>query len=515
MSIIEMSMSAGMLVASIILIRTIALNKLPKTMFLILWSIVLLRLLIPVSIPSRFSVYNYLENVVDKKIDNEIANINESSNGYAPLADQTIIKANSSIPWLTIVWIVGMSTVMIYFIINYIKSFNKLRFALPVCGNKFIDEWLKSHKLIRRIRILYSDRISTPIATGIIRPRIILPKFINMEDELLLKHVLMHEYCHIKRNDILWKLISAAVLCIYWFNPFVWVMFILACRDLELTCDEMVIRRLGSLAKASYAYSLISMSEKQSKLIPLHIGFGQNAAKERIVSVMKYKKTSFISIILAVSLIIGIPAVFAASAVQDKNEIDSQETDIYSEALDIAGNDMGVKGKDVDIYHGDVYNNEVYSNEVYNNDIYNKDTDIYSKGTDKYNETDLYRMNIEHISDDSLEGNEYSYQLDKSEKLANNEVNDSAMLYDEINKDMDSFSDNNESISDNNISDGNISDDNILVIDSKYSYMMIEKKDFNDSSIGTSIIVSIDKGETITESYTYDEWIKMLDSMGV
>jgi len=92
---------------------------------------------------------------------------------------------------------------------------------------------------------MQSDRITTPVAVGIIKPWIILPKFMDLNDTQLLRYVFTHEYYHIRRFDALWKMIFVFALCIHWFNPMVWVMFILACRDIELTCDEMVIRHFG------------------------------------------------------------------------------------------------------------------------------------------------------------------------------------------------------------------------------------------------------------------------------
>jgi len=200
-----------------------------------------------------------------------------------------------------------------------------LRFATLIRDNDFLNEWLSEHKLLRPLAIMQSDRIKTPIAVGIIKPRIILPKSMNMDDKQLLSYVLTHEYYHIKRCDALWKLLLVFAFCVHWFNPMVWVMFILVNRDLELTCDEMVIRHFGTEVRTAYAYSLIGMAEQQSKFTPLYNGFSKNAAKERIVSIMKIKKTSRVGVILACVLIsvltVGVLAVSATDSPSENTSL--------------------------------------------------------------------------------------------------------------------------------------------------------------------------------------------------
>jgi hypothetical protein len=129
-----------------------------------------------------------------------------------------------------------------------------------------------------------------------------------MSDKQLLNYVLTHEYYHIKRFDSLWKLLFVFALCVHWFNPMAWVMFVLVNRDLELTCDEMVIRRFGTEIKTAYAYSLIGMAEQRSRFTILYNGFSKNAAEERIISIMKTKKLSFISVISAIVLVFVLTA---------------------------------------------------------------------------------------------------------------------------------------------------------------------------------------------------------------
>ena len=183
-----------------------------------------------------------------------------------------------------------------FFSVVYLKSRRDLQFAMRIQDSDFLDNWLSAHKLLRPIMILQSDMIQTPIAAGIFKPRIILPKSMDLNDEQLLHYVLRHEYYHIKRFDALWKLLLVLALCVHWFNPLVWVMFVLANRDLELTCDEKVVRYFGAGTRADYAYALIHMAEKRGKFVSLYSGFSKNAAEERIESIMKMKKMTFAGI---------------------------------------------------------------------------------------------------------------------------------------------------------------------------------------------------------------------------
>lgn len=320
MSIMHMSISGGILVAAIVVIRAVTLDKLPKKMFLALWSVALCRLLIPVSIPSRFSVYNIINRVINRiSPDTSISVIDiilPFDGMKAGMAGQFMLTTPEqiiSITPTTIIWITGMLSMFIFFVVVHFKNHKELRFALLIRNHDFLNEWLAEHSIFRSIAIMQSDRITTPVAVGMVKPRIILPKSMNMDDKPLLQYVLTHEYYHIRRFDTLWKLLIACALCIHWFNPMVWVMLILVNRDLELTCDEMVIHHFGTDTKTAYAYSLIGMAEQRNKFAPLYNDFSKNAVEERIVSIMKMKKTSLFGIILAFVVVSGTTTVFATS----------------------------------------------------------------------------------------------------------------------------------------------------------------------------------------------------------
>ena len=139
----------------------------------------------------------------------------------------------------------------------------------------------------RPILVRQSDRISAPLTYGIFRPVILMPKKMDWKNEKQLQYVLSHEYVHICRYDTVTKLVATLALCIHWFNPFVWVMYILFNRDIELACDESVIRQFGEKSKSAYSLMLINMEATKSGLLPFCNNFSKNAIEERITAVMK------------------------------------------------------------------------------------------------------------------------------------------------------------------------------------------------------------------------------------
>lgn len=323
MDILQMSIQAGLLVIAIVVIRAVALNKLPKTTFLVLWGVALIRLLVPFSFSSRFSAYAFVGNTFDRASANITPTTvttplpnNQAIGGTGVLDTPTQIigqQANAIDP-LTVVWLIGVLVAIIFFAVVFWRNCRELRFAWIIRENRFIDEWQNDHKLLRPLSVLQSDRLTTPITVGYLRPRIILPKSMNLEDEQLLRYVLTHEYYHIRRFDMVWKLLITFALCIHWFNPLVWVMVILINRDLEITCDEMVVHHFGAGTKTTYAYSLIGMAEQRSKLAPFYSGFSKNATEERITAIMKIKKHSLIAVFISIMVVAGTTTVFATSA---------------------------------------------------------------------------------------------------------------------------------------------------------------------------------------------------------
>lgn len=353
MSLLQMSFSGAVMILAVIVIRSVSLHKLPKMTFIVLWAVALLRLLLPYSLPSSLSVYSLASRLVPESetvVDvGAMLPLSSGSVGYsgssgtsasagsgmstapaapaqnsgvtapvvsmptAPAAPTTPAPSSFSIdPWVA-VWLVGALLCALFFAVVYIKCRREFNMSLPV-EHEYAGRWLENHRLRRRLSIRQSDRISAPLSYGILKPVILLPKTVDWSDEDAISYVLEHEYVHIRRFDSVMKPALIAAACIHWFNPMVWLMYVLANRDIELSCDEAVIRQFGSTTKSSYAMTLIRMGEQQSGFAPFCNGFSKNAIEERIVAIMKIKKKSVLALIIAFCLVVGVAAACATSA---------------------------------------------------------------------------------------------------------------------------------------------------------------------------------------------------------
>ena len=324
MSLFQMSVAGGVLILFIVVIRALAIHRLPKTTFLALWMIAALRLLLPLSIPMPFKIHIDLDVFSDVVQKLPSGNIGFPIPGESRHAYDTGAVVSSPaaerISIFVILWLVGVLLLALYFSISYLRSMRKFRMSVPD-NTPYIREWLNAHQIVRPIEVRSSDLISSPLTYGILHPVILLPKKLDRNDQVALKYVLTHEYVHIRRFDAITKILFAAVLCIHWFNPFVWVMYVLANRDIELSCDAWVIRMMGEKNRSSYALMLIKMEEKRSGMSALYSHFGKNAISERIEAIMKFKKTSIWACILALALIAGATTAFAAARTDDNMEL--------------------------------------------------------------------------------------------------------------------------------------------------------------------------------------------------
>ena len=324
MSLFQMSVAGGVLILLIVVIRALAIHRLPKTTFLALWMIAALRLLLPFSIPLPFNIHIGLDifsNVVQELPSGNIASTlpGDSPPSY-DIGTAVPSPATEHISTFEILWLVGVLLLALYFFISYFRSMRKFRMSIPD-NTPYIQNWLTAHQISRPLVVRSSDLISSPLTYGILHPVILLPKKLDRNDQAALKYVLTHEYVHIRRFDAITKILFAAVLCIHWFNPFVWVMYVLANRDMELSCDAWVIRMMGAKNRSSYALMLIKMEEKRSGMSALYSHFGKNAISERIEAIMKFKKTSILACTLALALIAGATTAFAAARTDDNMEL--------------------------------------------------------------------------------------------------------------------------------------------------------------------------------------------------
>lgn len=330
LSLLEISLSATIFILAVIFFRSLLIHKLPKMTFMFLWGVALVQLLVPFSVHSQFSIFtavNYLRRMFSVQ---EVIPLTESSpylNGgtvIMPLITDNLtiptvpLQTTSQISSIVLAWLIGFTLCALYFIIPHLRCRSNYKMSLPIKSD-FISKWQKSKPLWRKVQIRQSDEISTPLTYGIFQPVILLPKNLDYTDENQLELILTHEFTHIKRFDTLKKWLLAASVCVHWFNPFVWIMYILANRDIELSCDESVIWTFGESMKPTYAMALVRLEEKKSGLSPIISNFSKNPTEERIISIMKTKKTSITTMLLAIAITAGIVTVFATSAL-DKSE---------------------------------------------------------------------------------------------------------------------------------------------------------------------------------------------------
>ena len=339
MSLLQMSFLGTVIILLIVVLRAVLINRLQKKTFLILWWIALIRLLVPFSIKSVTSIYSLLQSIYSDINPVRTAqtttflpihgNMPEIANGLS----EAMVQRTESISILSVIWLAGLLLCFGFFAVSYIKCYREFRFSLPV-ENDILEAWKEKHPLKRSLSIRQTETIAAPLSYGVIRPVILMPKNTEWKNIYQLRYVLEHEYVHIRRLDMLTKLIMIAAVCIHWFNPLVWVMYILFNRDLELSCDETVVRRFGMDIKSVYATALISMEEKKSGLTPLCNSFSKNAIEERIRAIMKIKKTSKFAVMISAVLVIGVTGGFATSASSlEKNTETAQENGETTVAL--------------------------------------------------------------------------------------------------------------------------------------------------------------------------------------
>lgn len=320
MSLLEMSFAGGVLILAVIVLRSLTLNRLPKGTFLALWAVAVLRLLVPFSIPSPVSVYTLAERTPLRTVAPAIRDasaipaMETAEQGAAiGLPPTTGPAASSPLPVWFWVWLAGAAACGAFFLISYFRCRRAFRTALPVEDQGLLD-WLAGRKLRRTVSLRRSDRVDAPLTYGLLRPVILLPE----AGAGVSRYALEHELVHIRRLDALWKPLLAFTACVHWFNPLVWCMFVLANRDMELRCDEAVVRRFGTGSRSAYALALISMEEKRSGLGPFASAFSKNASEERIRAIMKIKKRSLAAILAAAALVCCVGVGFATSAARDR-----------------------------------------------------------------------------------------------------------------------------------------------------------------------------------------------------
>lgn len=339
LKIINMSISASWLVLAVLLLRFV-LKKAPKWVNVLLWGIVAVRLAFPFSIESALSLIPSAETVpmdiemaVQPTINSGVPVINSMVNpmlsSFAPPQD-VLTSANPLqiwIPIFSILWIAGIAALLLYTVVSYWRLRRKV-----------------SEAVILRDNIFQSENVASPFVLGVFRPKIYLPYNMGGQD---LNHVVAHEQAHIRRRDHWWKPLGFLLLTIHWFNPLMWLAYVLLCRDIELACDEKVIKVLGNEQRADYTQALVACSVNRRVIAACPLAFGEVGVKERVKSVMNYKKPAFWVVVLAVIACVVVAVCFLTDPEQDSYTLrivvpaGSQDDFVYSdEEVSTTGNSI-------------------------------------------------------------------------------------------------------------------------------------------------------------------------------
>ncbi|MBP7175800.1 MAG: hypothetical protein KBA53_06235 [Thermoclostridium sp.] len=308
LKLINMSISASWLVLVVVIIRLL-LKKAPKWLNPVLWGIVGLRLILPFSIESILSLIPSAETISPEVIYSQQPAIHSGIPALNSVVNPIITESFATnpitsasplqiwIPIAAIVWIVGTTAMLIYTVISYLNLNKRVKTAV-----------------LFRDNIYQSENVASPFVLGILHPHIYLPFSINEKD---MNPVIAHEQTHMKRRDHWIKPFGFLLLALYWFNPVLWAAYILLCRDIELACDEGVIKELCADQRADYSDALLSCSVSRRMIAACPLAFGEISVKERVKNVLNYKKPAFWLVIVAVVICMVLAVCFLTNPKKD------------------------------------------------------------------------------------------------------------------------------------------------------------------------------------------------------
>ena len=349
LTVVKMSITASIVAIIVILLRQLIGRKLPRTFSYALWAIVLIRLLIPFSIQSDFSLFNIMKspvNAIDSAIENAKLLERSTSQEVVPVenkvrdntgninnqqdrADKKNIENNDNVLIsnheaktlkdkvsfsgktepvfiMSCIWISVFLILLAFCIYAYLKIIGRFKTAVLFSDNGLLAESLNKLKLKRKVNIYITDGIDTPVVSGIANVRIIIPAFLTDDCyKKELQYVITHELVHIKRYDNITKLLAILSLCIHWFNPLIWLCFLIYQKDMEMSCDARVLTAYENDIRTEYANSLLNIAVKQNSMYGLVLAFGENNLKGRIKGIMKFKKNKvWLGIFAALLLVV-------------------------------------------------------------------------------------------------------------------------------------------------------------------------------------------------------------------
>ncbi|MBQ2733326.1 MAG: hypothetical protein IJF74_04135 [Clostridia bacterium] len=355
-AVLNMSITASIVII-IVLFARLLLKGAPKIFSYALWAVVLFRLICPISFTSELSLMHVLEAPVAEngKIEyvsfitdgSDIPSITISSNDIGRVADRITkpsLKDFSEteafdfpVSGIAALWVSGAAVMLIFNIIQLVRLSCKLIGATPLRENIYL-----------------ADHISTPFVLGVIRPKIYLPSSASAAERT---YIILHEKHHILRGDNIIKLFAFAAMCLHWFNPLVWIAFVLAGKDMEMSCDEAVLKQVDTDIRADYSSTLLHFSTGKKVIIGTPLAFGEGDTKERIKNIMKYRKPTFKIIALALVMCIGFTACLSANPQIGKDQSDLSE--IAIKTIDLSaetgvGVDLAYESEDLIIFYGNI-----------------------------------------------------------------------------------------------------------------------------------------------------------------
>ncbi|WP_313526173.1 M56 family metallopeptidase [Anaerotignum sp.] len=314
MNYLYMNASVAAIILVTLLIRRIAINKIPHCVFSLLWELAVIRMLIPFNIKSDWCIFNIFFELRDFLFAKEVISLKLKSRQIQQLISNRS-DINITIKIIIVIWILGIIVVGGYFAMSYLTGKRLIRNSSncsSIDEQKF-KQWLMQYDLPADIKVRVSDEIDVPLAYGCFNPGILIPDKFHTRHESNAKQIMLHECMHIKKNHALIKLLLAILVCSCWFNPSAWVLFKYIKRDMEISCDIHVLELLGSEQRESYALNLLSASQMQYNDSIVFSGFAKNSIKERIVAIMKFKKMSVFAFGLSMLLPVGVATVFATT----------------------------------------------------------------------------------------------------------------------------------------------------------------------------------------------------------
>ena len=302
LKLLNLSISASWLVLAVLVLRLIS-KRSPKWMNVLLWGIVALRLMLPFSIESALSLIPSAETVSPAVVQFDPAptitsGVNIIDNAVNPslsehFAAAPTMSVNPLYVWTYLagwVWLIGLGVMLLYALVSYLRLRRRVSVSLCVRENIYL-----------------CDAISSPFILGVVKPHIYLPSGL---DEVQRQNVLSHERAHLARRDHWWKPLGFALLAVYWFNPVLWLAYALLCRDIELACDERVIRTMDESAVKTYSTVLLACSMPRKAVITCPLAFGEVGVKERVKNALHYKKPAFWVVAASVAVCVVVAVCF-------------------------------------------------------------------------------------------------------------------------------------------------------------------------------------------------------------